>query len=41
MYINFNAFLNHLRKLYDMQLMKSTQKTIVISDVSNNTVSVT
>ena len=33
-----NVLLNHLRKSYDMQHMKPTQKVIVLSDVSNNTV---
>ena len=36
-----NVLLNHLSKLYDMQRMKPTQKPIVISNVSNDTVSVT
>ena len=36
-----NVLMNHLSKLYDMQRMKPTQKTITISDVSNDTVSVT
>ena len=36
-----NILLNHLSKLYDMQRMKPTQKTIAISDASNDTVSVT
>ena len=36
-----NNLLNHLSKLYDMQRMKTTHKTIAISDVSNDTISVT
>ena len=36
-----NVLLNHLRKLYDIQCMKPTQKIIAISDVLNDAVSVT
>ena len=36
-----NVLLNHLSKLYNMQHMKPTQKTIAISGVSNDTESVT
>ena len=36
-----HVLLNHLSKLYDMQCIKLTQKIIAMSNISNDTMSVT